>query len=230
MRLGFFACMVALALAANGGAVSTSVAATDPVETDLAGDARVADAPATVWIPEDRAGRAQPDVPRAEPAEPQTAGPNPLWAVPLSALASTRDRPIFSSSRRPPPSAAAPSAVPKAAAAPKPKDPERPPLALVGTIANGEERFGIFLNQSTATALRLKIGEDFQGWKLSSVQGREATLEKDQQVVVLSLPQPGTSPPAALSRLNIVPPPLPGQPQLLSAPQPRRRAQPNRQM
>ena len=65
MRLGFSTCMVALALAANASAVSTSVAATDPVDTDLAGDARVADAPATQWIPEDRAGRAQPDVPRA---------------------------------------------------------------------------------------------------------------------------------------------------------------------
>jgi general secretion pathway protein N len=143
-------------------------------------------------------------------------------------LSNTRSRPIFSASRRPPPSAVATVAPPQAIAAPKPKEPERPQLALVGTIASGVERFGIFLNQSTAAALRLRIGEDFQGWKLSSVQGREATLEKDAQVVVLTLPQPGETPAEAVARLNPGLPPQPGQ--LLSAPQPRRRGQPNRQM
>ena len=78
-----------------------------------------------------------------------------------------------------------------AAAPPKPREPERPQLSLVGTIAGGDEGFGIFLDQSTKAALRLKIGEDYQGWKLRSVQGREATLEKDQQAVTLALPQPG---------------------------------------
>ena len=36
---------------------------------------------------------------------------NPLWAVPLSLLSVTRDRPIFSPSRRPPPAAVAAAAV-----------------------------------------------------------------------------------------------------------------------
>jgi hypothetical protein len=78
----------------------------------------------------------------------------------------------------------------------KPKEPERPPLSLVGTIASGDEGFGIFLDQSTKTALRLKVGEDYQGWKLRSVQGREAILEKDQEAVILALPEPGASKPA----------------------------------
>src|SRR5262245_27099301 len=30
-------------------------------------------------------------------------GGNPLWTIPLRALAATRDRPLFSASRRPPP-------------------------------------------------------------------------------------------------------------------------------
>ncbi len=51
--------------------------------------------------------------------------------------------------------------------------------------------FGIFLDQSNKTALRLKIGEDFQGWKLRSINGREVTMEKDEQGAVLALPQPG---------------------------------------
>ncbi|MGA2292056.1 hypothetical protein [Bradyrhizobium sp.] len=225
MKLRILTCIVMLALSAEGAAALTSLAARDPIDSDLARDAREADNPATTSIPLHHAGPARPVVTPAAPAAQRTLGANPLWAVPLSALTSTRDRPIFSSSRRPPPSAVAAAAVPNVAAAPKPKEPERPQLSLVGTIANGLEQFGIFLNQSTAAALRLRVGEEFQGWKLSSVQGREATLEKDTQVVVLSLPQPGSTPAEALARLN---PGLPGQ--LLSAPQPRLRLKPNRQM
>jgi hypothetical protein len=122
---------------------------------------------------------------------------NPLWAIPLAALSGTRERPIFSSSRRPPAPAVALAPVKPVAVAPKPKDPERPKLSLVGTIASGHERFGIFLDQSTKAALRLKIGDDYQGWTLRLVQGREATLEKDQQAVILALPEPGASRPAS---------------------------------
>jgi general secretion pathway protein N len=61
---------------------------------------------------------------------------------------------------------------------------------LLGTIASDDEGFGIFLDQSTKAVLRLKVDEDYQGWKLRSVQGREVTLEKDQQLVTLALPQP----------------------------------------
>jgi hypothetical protein len=41
-----------------------------------------------------------PDV--TKPVEPQAVSANPLWAVPLSALAATRNRPLFTPSRRPP--------------------------------------------------------------------------------------------------------------------------------
>ena len=61
------------------------------------------------------------------------------------------------------------------------------------------------MDQSTKAVLRLKVGEDFQGWKLRSVQGRETALEKDQQVVTLVLPQPGVG-----QVTSEVPPPPPG--------------------
>jgi general secretion pathway protein N len=48
----------------------------------------------------------------------------------------------------------------------------------------------MFLDQTTKVVFRLRVGEDYQGWKLRSVQGRETTLEKDQQLVPLALPQP----------------------------------------
>jgi general secretion pathway protein N len=75
--------------------------------------------------------------------------------------------------------------------APRKKEAEPPQLSLVGTIAGDDEGFGIFLDQSTNAALRLKVGEDFQGWKLSAIRGREVTMEKDDQGAVLALPAPG---------------------------------------
>lgn len=135
-------------------------------------------------------GPANAGTPQARlPAKERIPSANPLWAIPLSQLSETRDRPIFSVSRRPP--APPVSAKPVAAKAPPPpKVPERPQLSLVGTIASGSEGFGIFLDQATKTALRLKIGEEHHGWKLQSVRSREVTLEKDQRTSVLSLPSP----------------------------------------
>jgi len=133
--------------------------------------------------------------PNAPPPAPARAlSPNPLWEIPLSNLSVTRERPIFSPSRRPPPVAiAAPAAPP--APPPPPKSPrvERPQLSLVGTVSGDDEQFGIFVDQTTKAALRLKIGEDYQGWKLRAVQGREVTLEYEQQTAILTLPQPGTT-------------------------------------
>ncbi|WJR79994.1 hypothetical protein [Bradyrhizobium sp. NP1] len=130
-----------------------------------------------------------PEPPPVAPS--RTPSANPLWGIPLATLSATRERPIFSVSRRPPPPAVVAAPVVKPPPAPKPPRIERPQLALVGTIAGGDESFGIFVDQATKAALRLRIGEDYQGWKLRAVQGREVTLERDQQTTTLSLPQPG---------------------------------------
>jgi hypothetical protein len=131
--------------------------------------------------------------PEPPPAAPErTPSANPLWAIPLATLSNTRERPIFSSSRRSPPLVVA--SVPVAKAPPPPPKPpraERPELSLVGTIASGDQSFGIFVDQTTKAALRLKIGDEYQGWRLRSVQGREVTLERDQQTTILSMPQAG---------------------------------------
>lgn len=141
--------------------------------------------------------------PEPQPAAPErTLSPNPLWEIPLSNLAATRERPIFSPSRRPPPPVVV-AAPPSKAPPPTPKAPrvERPQLTLVGTI-DGEESFAIFVDQATRAALRLKIGDDYQGWKLRAVQGRDVTLERDQQTTILSLPQPGTAAPGQPTARN----------------------------
>jgi general secretion pathway protein N len=195
--------IIVLAASVHGAAALNSVAGVDPQAIDAAEDPHSAGAPAAsaIWAPP--AAPAQvvvaPAAPAPVPAGAQSA--NPLWAIPLSALSGTRERPIFSSSRRPPPPAVAPATAPKLIAAPKPREPERPQLSLVGTVASGDEGIGIFLDQSTKAALRLKVGENYQGWKLQSVQGREVILEKDQQGVVLALPQPGAPQPAGAGQM-----------------------------
>jgi hypothetical protein len=197
--------ITALALSVYGGALaSTSAVSNDALDDQADGPAGLAAAsgrtnPAATVVQV----TAAPPAPVA-PGSERALGANPLWAMPLAQFTVTRERPIFSPSRRTPPAAVASVAVPRMAAAlPKPKEPERPQLTLVGTIAGDEEGFGIFLDQSTKAMLRLKLGQDFQGWKLQSVQGREAALEKDQQVVTLALPQPGVG-----QLIREVPPPL----------------------
>lgn len=116
---------------------------------------------------------------------------NPLWGIPLKTLSNTRDRPVFSPSRRPPPEVTAEPVMARPVP-PRKVEIEPPSLSLVGTIAGGDDSFGIFLDQSTKAALRLRIGDDFQGWRLRIINGREATMQKDEQRALLTLPPPGS--------------------------------------
>jgi hypothetical protein len=136
--------------------------------------------------------------PAPSPAEHVPAG-NPLWGIPLKQLVATRERPIFSPSRRPPPPAVvgAPRVAPVVKrAAPKPV-PERPQLLLVGTVVGDQEKIGVFVEQATKNVVRLKVGDEHQGWMLHSVERREATLEKDHETATLTFPQPAAAPAAA---------------------------------
>ena len=114
---------------------------------------------------------------------------NPLWAVPLSALTLTRDRPIFSASRRPLAPRVAARPVVQVRAAPPPPRPrdQRPHLALVGTVA-GAEGIAIFVDQSNQTIVRLRTGEGHDGWVLRAVGPREVTLQNDNDTAILALP------------------------------------------
>ena len=180
--------MLAAVLSLPASTTALSIAASD-MELDPA--PRPADGPATPSIWETPAPiQVRPVVPKPA-AAPRPLSANPLWAIPLATLSNTRERPIFSPSRRPPP-AQTPVALAAPAAPPPPPRVERPPLTLVGTVAGDSESFGIFVDKGNSTALRLKVGEDYQGWRLRLVQGRDVSLERDQQTVVLSLPEPGT--------------------------------------
>ena len=136
--------------------------------------------------------------PQADASSPKLADDrargNPLWAIPLNTLTVTRARPIFSPSRRPPPPAivAAPYVPPPRAA--MPAEPDRPQLTLVGTVTGEQEAFGIFLDQTANKIVRLKLGDLHGGWILRQVRGREVMLQKNDEIVFLALPPPGTKP------------------------------------
>jgi general secretion pathway protein N len=133
-------------------------------------------------------------MPDAAVESPPSSG-NPLWALPLKQLSTTRERPIFSPSRHPPPPATPTYIAPVAVRQPaKPAEPERPAITLLGTIIGTDDRIGVFLETATQNFVRLRVGDDHQGWVLRLIKAREVTLVKDrEQVAVLELPAPGDS-------------------------------------
>jgi len=165
--------------------------------TFLALEARGANSPGALDLPPSNVMPAPVDISPGAPTRVDRSDPsgNPLWAIPLSALTATRERPLFLPSRRPPAPAVAGTPVAVAPpAAPPPAEPERPPLTLVGAIASETEGFAVFLDQATNSVIRLKTGQDHSGWVLRSVKGREATLQKDRLTATLVLPVPGALP------------------------------------
>jgi general secretion pathway protein N len=179
---------IAIAAALMFGAMNAR-AANPPGALDLPPNSNVIPAPVDI-VP----GSAPPRAPE-RPSEP---GGNPLWSIPLSNLTATRERPLFSPSRRAtPPAVAAPMAAPPPP--PPPSAPEQPMLTLVGAIVSETDGFAVFLDQASNSVVRLRVGQDHDGWVLRAVKSREATLEKNQQTTTLALPAPGdlgTAPPA----------------------------------
>jgi hypothetical protein len=187
MKRGLTIGLTLLTLLVHDATASATAVSDSALDAGLNDSSRPSGPPAISSVPVEPATTVRVVPAPAVPA--RTPSANPLWGVPLNQLSGTRDRPIFSPSRRPPPAAAAEAAPVRPP--PRKKEIEPPQLSLVGTIAGGDEGFGIFIDQSTKIALRLKVGEDYQGWKLRAIQGREVTMEKDERAAVLTLPQPG---------------------------------------
>jgi hypothetical protein len=186
MRRRLAISLILLALSGHGAVPATP--ANDALDNDMTDDVRLAGPSKVVPPPAEPVTTVRVAAPPAPPV--QTPSANPLWGIPLAQLSGTRERPIFSASRRPPPVAAIAEAAP-VKPPPRKKEIEPPQLSLVGTIASIDEGFGIFIDQSSKAAVRLKVGDDHQGWKLRQIRGREVTMEKDDRSAVLTLPQPG---------------------------------------
>jgi general secretion pathway protein N len=131
-----------------------------------------------------------------------------LWAIPLSRLTETRSRPPFSVSRRPPPAAPVAKPIVIAAPPPKPAEPVKPQLSLVGTIVGSGGRVGIFVNSVDKSTLHLKAGDRHNGWVLREVETHQVELANGLETAVLKLPPldmkpvagpPGLPPPTAVA-------------------------------
>jgi hypothetical protein len=83
----------------------------------------------------------------------------------------------------------------------KPKEPERPQLSLLGTIVNGSDGYGIFMDQTTKVTVRVRIGASYQGWTLTSLQIGFATLEKGLDHTVLAFPKRAGEPAGGFTRM-----------------------------
>ena len=118
-------------------------------------------------------------------------GGNPLRAIPIGSLSATRARPVFSASRRPP--APLPASVPVAQTPPPPAEPEHPPFTLTGTAIGTPRSVALLVDQMTRNVVRLHVGEAALGWVLRAVDFRSMTLEKNSQIVIVSLPARGTA-------------------------------------
>jgi hypothetical protein len=186
MRRRLAISLILLALSAHGAVPATP--ANDALDNDMTDDVRLAGPSKVAPAPAEPVTTVRAVAPPAPPV--RTPSANPLWGIPLAELSGTRERPIFSASRRPPPVAAIAETAP-VKPPPRKKEIEPPQLSLVGTIASIDEGFGIFIDQSSKAAVRLKVGDDHQGWKLRQIRGREVTMEKDDRSAVLTLPQPG---------------------------------------
>jgi general secretion pathway protein N len=154
-----------------------------------------------VSLKENDPGQTRPDaeVHRAAPRTPggQEAprGGNPLWGVPLSALTATRDRPLFAATRRPPPPVIKAEALPAPPPPPPPPpEPEKPRLALVGTVTGEPQGIAVVRDQDTSNLVRVHVGEAVSGWFLRSVDERTMTVEKNSQTVTLALPERNSAP------------------------------------
>jgi general secretion pathway protein N len=108
---------------------------------------------------------------------------NPVAMVSLDDLSATRARPLFSPSRRLP---SPPSA---AIQAPPPVQPPAPPpnLQLYGTILHAEDALAIVLSPVTNQTVRVRIGDDIGGWKVSEIDEKKIVLSLEDRTAVFTM-------------------------------------------
>ncbi|HUC51626.1 MAG TPA: hypothetical protein VMA30_19760 [Xanthobacteraceae bacterium] len=105
---------------------------------------------------------------------------NPLAAHPLDEFTATRDRPLFTRGRRPP---AAVHAAPVAAAPPAPP----PKLALFGILVGDGDASAIVRGAPSEKTIRVRVGDDIGGWKVSKIAERQIVLSQDDRSVTFTM-------------------------------------------
>jgi len=113
---------------------------------------------------------------------------NPLWGLLLDALPATAERPIFSPSRRPPPGV---TIVPYQAPRPATMNQSlQPALSLLGVVSGNEDGVAIFLDATSNSVIRMKLGESHTGWTLQSLGARHAIFQRGRDTATVALSNP----------------------------------------
>jgi general secretion pathway protein N len=134
------------------------------------------------------------EAPHAPDPNVKSRAGNPLWTVPVSALSSTRDRPLFSASRRPPIVAVPMAAPPPNQEAFAPPAPERPLRTLIGTIVSPKASVAMLQGSDAEAISRLRVGQENDGWQVRGISLRSIVVEKGAQSVELDIPRPSETP------------------------------------
>jgi hypothetical protein len=114
---------------------------------------------------------------------------DPLDALRLEDLSATRDRPLFAPTRRPPPPVRTDAAPP-----PEPAPVaeiatvlEPPPFDLVGAVVGEGTAFALLRDRATGKVVRLRSGDDAEGWRVGAIGLRSVALEHDARRETLAL-------------------------------------------
>ena len=115
----------------------------------------------------------------APPQVPSAIAANPLAAHSLDEFAATRDRPLFTPSRRPPPLPMAQRVEPTPAPPPN--------LTLFGTLVDAEGPSAIVRDTPSGKAVRVRVGDDLDGWKIAQIDDRQLVLSLDDRSVTFTM-------------------------------------------
>jgi hypothetical protein len=124
----------------------------------------------------------------------------PFWPIRLGFRSGSLQRPISLPFRRPPQPATVAAADDPPSATPAPRSSDHPLLTLVGTVVGAGGGIAVFIDPTTKDTVRIRTGEDHDGWTLRSVRRRDATFDKDDRSATLSFPPCGTKRPLAPDR------------------------------
>lgn len=167
---------------------STMTAAAGPIDEPLRPLSEIEGAPAPAAEGTDVGGLSEAS--RVPDSNARLRAGNPLWTVPLNTLSATRDRPLFSASRRLPVVALPIVAPPQKHEVLAPPPPERPSLRLIGTIVGRKASLAMLQGSDTEAVLRLRVGEENDGWLIRGIGLRSVVVEKGPESVQLDLPRP----------------------------------------
>jgi hypothetical protein len=126
---------------------------------------------------------------------------NPIVAQSIDSLSATRERPLFSPTRRPPaPPAAAPAPIVRLAAPAPPPSP--PGVVLLGVVIGADAARAFVRSEPPDKTMRVGIGDDIGGWKVSQIERRELVLSLGERSATFKIfdntkttePPPGVEP------------------------------------